>query len=154
MDDEHAKILLSKNMFAIVDADNYDRVRNYQWHVVTVGSDIYARNSSGMYMHRFILYAPKDLLVDHINFNGLDNRKSNLRLCTKRQNQAHCRKRITNTSGHTGVYWDKSRGKWHSQIGVRGKVIALGRFDNLDEAVEARRIAGDIYNKDFDGVLS
>lgn len=150
---ECAEITLNKNLFAIIDTEDIERVEEFQWHSIRTGSDVYAKSSNGIYMHRFILSAPNHLLVDHINFNGLDNRKVNLRLCTKRQNQAHCRKRITNTSGYTGVYWDVSRNKWHSQIGVGGKVIALGRFENLGDAIEARKLAGEFYNKDFDGVL-
>lgn len=73
---------------------------------------------------------PEGLVVDHINGNKLDNRRSNLRICTQSQN---LNGRNTN-KGYIGVSWDKFRGKWKANIGKDYQKIFLGRFDTAEEA--------------------
>lgn len=79
--------------------------------------------------------------IDHINGQGLDNRSINLRSVSNAENGKNQRKHVTNTSGVTGVYWDKAYAKWMAAIRLNGKRKNLGRFDNFDEAVEARKNA-------------
>lgn len=75
-------------------------------------------------------------VVDHINLNGLDNRRGNLRLCTDGQNKANGRIRRDNTSGYRGVYWNASANKWQAYISVNSKRLYLGVFsDPWDAAV-------------------
>jgi hypothetical protein len=83
--------------------------------------------------------APADLEVDHINHNGLDNRRSNLRLATPSQNNANQRPRqdARLTSKYKGVYYDKSRGRWAATIHVDGRTRGLGRYDTEDAAAAA-----------------
>ena len=84
-------------------------------------------------MHREILNTPEGLDTDHINGDGLDNRRENIRVSTKSQNQANRRNlQSNNTSGFKGV--DFHRGKWRAQIKVDGRKIDLGSFDTPDEA--------------------
>ena len=85
-------------------------------------------------LHRLLTNAKKGFDVDHINNNGLDNRLSNLRVCTRSQNKANSRKYKNNKSGYRGVSWDKSKNKWRAQIGIRGKNYRLGRFNDPLEA--------------------
>ena len=79
-----------------------------------------------------------DMVVDHINHDKLDNRKDNLRICSTRQNTMNQDVSKNNTSGITGVGWDKSSNKWIAYIKVNYRQITLGRFTNLDDAIQAR----------------
>jgi hypothetical protein len=93
--------------------------------------------------------APKDKLVDHRDGNTLDNRRENLRLATPSQNnQNHHRINSQNRSGFTGVGWHKQKRKWRSWVSVNGKYIHVGLFENLSDAVEARKKASlEVYGE-------
>ncbi len=88
-------------------------------------------------MHRAILNAPKGLLVDHIDGNGLNNRKSNLRLCTFAQNAHNSRPRRNSSSRYKGVCWHKVKKKWTVSIYKGGKRTYLGYYDDEIEAALA-----------------
>ena len=81
--------------------------------------------------------APVELLVDHRNNNGLDNRRDNLRLATSSQNNCNSRKRKNTTSQFRGVCFCKAKGKWDANINLAGKRIWLGSFDSEIEAGKA-----------------
>ncbi len=87
---------------------------------------------------------PEDQL-DHINRNRSDNRISNLREVTNKQNGQNASKRSDNKSGHPGVYWDKQKSKWRALITHNQKDIHLGYFENLEDAVAARKAAEKLY---------
>jgi hypothetical protein len=80
-------------------------------------------------MHRDVLHPPGHLFIDHINHNGLDNRKANLRLATCAQNSYNrkCFRKDT-TSKYTGVSWRKEKKKWAVIIGYKRKNIIVGYF--------------------------
>lgn len=80
-------------------------------------------------------------VVDHINGDGFDNRWDNLRDVSQAVNARNCKLSKNNTSGITGVYFDKSRSKWAASIKVNKKVISLGRFDTIEEAAAIRKDA-------------
>jgi hypothetical protein len=90
---------------------------------------------------------PKDQL-DHINRNRSDNRISNLREVTNKQNGQNRSKYSHNTSGHPGVYWHKQGSKWVACIAHNYKQIYLGYFENLEEAIAARKAAEKLYWSD------
>jgi HNH endonuclease len=73
--------------------------------------------------------AKKGEVVDHINGDTLDNRRSNLRICTNRQNLLNRKKPSNNTSGFVGVHWNKQKNKWHTRINDRGHNYHVGYFD-------------------------
>ena len=81
--------------------------------------------------------------IDHINRNRSDNRIPNLRDVTNRQNQQNRSTNSDNTSGHPGVYWDKQSFKWRARIKHNQKLIHLGLFTDLEEAIAARK-AGEL----------
>ena len=87
--------------------------------------------------------------IDHINREESDNRICNLRGCTQAQNSYNRVRRKQNTSGHHGVNWDKGRGMWRAQICLQGRKRNLGRFNNLEDAIEARRQGEKKYFGDF-----
>ena len=106
-------------------------------------------------LHREILalMLKRDLLpgeeVDHIDGNGLNNTRKNLRLATKAQNMANSRKRSDNTSGFKGVCWHEQSGKWRAYIMVGGQQIYLGLFPNVDDAHAAYCAAAEIHFGQF-----
>lgn len=76
--------------------------------------------------------------VDHINGNRTDNRWENLRSVTRKENTKNKRMLNSNTSGITGVYWDKNRNKWSAKLKHNGQTINLGRFSTKEEAAYVR----------------
>lgn len=141
--ENYAEIILYDNYgkekgIAKVDLDDIDKVKDYKWSM----SHDYVYNSiTNMFLHRLIMNCPKDMVVDHINHNPLDNRKSNLRICTVSQNGMNAKIRNDNTSGVTGVGWDKKYNKWYARIAIKGERILLGYFNTKEEAVKARQEA-------------
>ena len=95
---------------------------------------------------------PKGFEIDHINGNRADNRWSNLRVVTRRQNCMNHAVPKHNVSGVRGVSWHKYRkggGCWMARIEVNGKVIHLGVFSEKDDAIAARRKAEELYCGQF-----
>lgn len=129
------KIKLTRGKYALVDKDDFEKVNQCSWNCLKIG---YAQKNSGnkVYMHRFIMNAPKGTYVDHINGNKLDNRKSNLRLCTQSQNMANSGKKITNTSGFKGVSYDKKAKKWGVYLTFNYKHIFGGYYDDIQKAAD------------------
>ncbi len=102
---------------------------------------VYVATSRSLYMHRRIMQPPAGLVVDHINGDGLDCRRSNMRICTRAQNNCNQRRRSKNTSGCPGVAWVAGRSCWVVQIRTHGRTLHVGRYDSLDEAKAARYAA-------------
>jgi hypothetical protein len=101
-------------------------------------------------IHREIMNAPDGLLVDHKNGDGLDNRRSNLRLATHSQNQCNKLKIKTKvTSQYVGVHFDKRRSQWATSIRNNGKTIWLGRFDSEIDAAKAYDQAAKKHHGEF-----
>lgn len=123
----------------IIDLDDIEKIKEYKWCYSNGYIGCFKLNTR---LHRFILDCNKNEVVDHINGNKLDNRKRNLRICTQQQNTMNNKNnRSNNTSGHKGVTWDKNRNKWIAQISVDYKNINLGRYDRIEDAIEARKRA-------------
>jgi len=96
----------------------------------------------------------RKVTVDHKNGNGLDNRKFNLRICTRSQNQQNKKKPISNTSGFKGVAWSKAANKWCAYIAVNKERIHLGLFVDPKEAARAydtaaRKFFGEFARPNF-----
>jgi len=102
-----------------------------------------------IYMHKVVMQTPDGMECDHKHGNGLDNRKSQLRNCTHAQNSKNRKLNSDNTTGYKGVYWKKDRNRWIARIMVDGKDICLGYFKDIQEAVEARKIAESKYHGEF-----
>lgn len=88
------------------------------WRPVRYKNVIYARGKT--YMHRLILGAQRGELADHINRNGLDNRRSNLRVADRALNSMNCGVKCDNTSGYRGVFWDSTNQRWIADAKFRG----------------------------------
>ena len=132
------RIPLTRGKFALVDAKDYYRLSKFNWCINSNGCTFYAaRCCAGrtVMMHRVIMKPPEHLFVDHIDHNGLNNTRSNLRLCTQAQNNCNTSSRMGN-SKYKGVYWNRARKKWVAAIRFRGKTYDLGYF--TDEIAAAR----------------
>lgn len=101
---------------------------------------IYAGRQHFAMFHRIVMHATQQQCVDHINRNRADNRKQNLRYCTRTENSQNRARRSTNTSGVIGVYYDKHRHKWAANIVHNKKRIFIGRFDSKQDAIKARLV--------------
>lgn len=88
--------------------------------------------------HRIVMNATPEQVVDHINRNKADNRKANLRCCKRAENDRNRNLYITNTSGVSGVYFDKQRNKWVASITLERQKIYIGRFAVKEDAIRAR----------------
>ena len=111
-----------------------NKTSNGYWKITFLKKQYKAHRLVWIYMYGNI---PEGYEIDHINRIRNDNRLSNLRLATRKQNCNNRNKRIDNTSGYPGVYWDKDKKKWRAQCQIDGKVVRLGRFNNAHEAHEA-----------------
>lgn len=157
--DNHLEIILSKgkyNKVAIADMGDYDKLVKHRWYYQAARSgNEYAitngENKSTIPMHRLILDAPKNKHIDHINHNGLDNRKENLRFCTSSQNSQNQR-HTHNKLGYKGVYRNyrdeqdriKGKVKYHARIGLRREDGT--KYDKLIGTFKTAKEAAIAYN--------
>jgi hypothetical protein len=127
--------------YVMVDAEDYPKLAKYNWLLArNRGNKCYAicfENREILHMHRMIMDAPKGMLVDHRDRNGLNNTKRNLRLATHSQN---CCNRIhpgNRSSQYRGVGRYKDKRKYRASICVKGKKTHLGYFESEEDAARA-----------------
>lgn len=148
---------LTKNKITLIDKADFQLVKQWKWSYLAGGYAMrksrYGPRKLGkyycIYLHRFLLNAPKGIDVDHINGNKLDNRRSNLRLASRSQNFANQpkQKKLNCTSQFKGIYWDKTLKFWRVRIHFRHKKFEIGLFKNEIAAA----MAYDIWVKDIQG---
>ena len=139
------EIPLTQGRVALVDDRDFDRLSQYNWQVAIRNHTAYAamdiggrRNRKRIYMHRMIMDAPDNMTVDHINGDGLDNRRENLRLATRQQNVANrLRTRKQTHSKYRGVFLAANKRLWFAQIVADGQSIYLGSYRTQREAAIA-----------------
>lgn len=120
----------SKGTEFIFDSDEYEKVSKYSWCLSKTNYLVANIKGKVIKLHRYILSAAKGTVIDHINGNTLDNRKSNLRFCSQKDNA-----RNTNAKG---VSLNKKTNKWRARIYVDRKEICLGTYSTYEEAYQAR----------------
>ena len=139
---EVISIPLSQGKFAAVDKDEYGKVRKWKWYF----NKGYAVRNEGNWrkeerktvrMHRTIMDCPVGKEVDHIDGNGLNNTKKNLRICSRNENCHNREKYKTNKSGFKGVYWESGKKKWKAQATFNNRRINLGRYPEKISAARA-----------------
>lgn len=133
-----------------IDYDDFDRVSQYTWHFNGKYVEGWVVDRD-VRLHRFIMNCPNGFDVDHVGGDGTeyDNRKCNLRIATKSENSYNQKLQKNNTSGVTGVNWDKKNNKWKVRIGFNGKRITIGYYDDFNLAVQARQNAEEKYHREY-----
>lgn len=151
INDNIAYVPLTRGKFAIIDAEDVHLVEGWNWTAVkrSDGKTFYAarnqylgggrRSAKSKYvrMHRIIAGVADDVLVDHRDGDGLNNRRGNLRAATPVQNQQNSGIRKDNKSGFKGVGWHKAANGWVANITLNGKRKHLGVFPSAEAAYEA-----------------
>ena len=142
-------VSLTRGMQAVIDDDDAHLVAGYKWQAAVsepgrfyAAASPYIRGSgrgvgqAKIYMHRVIMSAEPNQSVDHIDGDGLNNRRSNLRFCTNTQNMQNMRGWKTARSKYKGVWWNTRPGRWQADITVNGRKVYIGKYD--DEMTAAR----------------
>ena len=147
------RIALTQGKYAIVAPDDYERLSRYKWRVCSGRGTYYAQRAvkvgkkwTSVMMHRDIISVRYDMVVDHINHNGLDNRKVNLRPATIAQNSWNRRRK---NSRFIGVSWNKQMKKWRVLVGRGGKREHIGYFEDKVKAARAYDEAAKKYHGEF-----
>jgi len=138
----------SNNREFFFDIEDYEKIKNINWHVkynnYVEGKDEQQNNIS---LHRLIMGFP-NYHIDHINHQPNDNRKINLRLVNRSQNQANTKLRIDNTSGTKGVYFDNTHGYWIGCIQINHKRF-LRSFIDKESAIQYRKYLEEKYQNEY-----
>ena len=154
--------LLHSTLKTIVDDEDYLLATQATWraiksrHVIYAGHQIQEKSGRRpfFWLHRIIIGALPNQIVDHINGDGLDNRRLNLRLCTIKENVRHRRLRIMGVSRYRGVWLDPRYNSWTAYIKVDLKRLHLGTFKTEEEAARAFDRAAIAYFGSFHGALN
>lgn len=143
---------LTQGKIAIVDTADYERLNQWKWAYHHKGYAMRTEKIDGkqrtIFMHRQILQLAHGIMVDHINGNGLDNRRCNLRPSTSAENQYNRKPRKGRRSRYKGVSWVTERSKWMAQIVADGKRTFLGYFnDDLEAALAYDKAALELHGE-------
>ena len=126
-----------KEKIILFDKDDYDKILKYtSWnlnHGYVISNTYLRKDGRGTLMHHLILPKKDGFEIDHINGNGLDNRRKNLRYVTSSQNKMNTAIRCDNKSGYKGVYFNNYKKRWMAEIMINSKKIVIGQFINLKE---------------------
>lgn len=137
--DTHAEIILTGRRGeevarAQIDKEDLPLVAGYRWWRrgrSYVGGNPLGSRGRSVLLHRLLLGAPDGVDVDHFDGDGRNNRRSNIRLVTHKENMENLKLAADNTSGFRGVTWDKQNEKWRALVQHNGRQFCLGRFDDL-----------------------
>lgn len=144
----HAEVILydkygNEKARALIDLGDIEKVGKYRWYATEKG---YVKSQNNLRLHRLVMNATEDYLVDHINRNPLDNRKSNLRMCTQAENSRNVGVSQANSTGFKGVYFEKLNNKYRARIKYNGKRISLGCYMNpVDAAIAYDKKAIELF---------
>jgi hypothetical protein len=135
----HATIVLNNGLHCLVDEGDYEAAMQFHWTPYCYRGIWYAQTSRVGSMHRWLMNYPTGRFVDHRNRNGIDNRRSNLRLATVSQNAMNARV-VKGVSAFKGVTLER-RGRWRARIKIDGVRHSLGQFSTALEAANAYDVA-------------
>lgn len=153
------KIALSQGKFAKVDDSDYDFLNKHKWtlakgrlyHSIYAKRNIYIgyKKHKTVYMHSVLLNTPHGMDTDHIDGDGLNNQRHNLRICSRADNLKNRKSQSNNISGFKGVCWDNDKKKWRAYISCNKKWHHLGFFIDKLEAYKTYCSASLKYHKSF-----
>lgn len=147
-------VLTSKNGEEILaDVGDMAKITRYTWCISKTGYAVANIGGKVVKMHRYLLDVPAGKVVDHINGNTLDNRRSNLRVCEQSENMRNMGRKKNNRPPYPGVQV-KQNGRYRVRITVDRKEIAIGTYDTEEEAIRARIDAENRYYGVFAPTLS
>lgn len=147
--DGYAKMAIASKSFGahevLIDAEDIEKIQWLQWRLLKPFEHLYVVSGKNdvkrIYLHRLILSAPDDMEVDHINGNPLDNRKENLRLATRAQNNQNRKMHKRNAVGFKGVVAARKPGRFIGYIHTKEKKVHLGTFGSAEDAARAYNTA-------------
>lgn len=147
-------IPLTNGKSTLVDDENFDMLNAHKWHASKSGHKFYAQSKiwngekwKTTMMHRLIMQTPSGFETDHINGDGLDNRRDNLRVATRAQNSVNAGSHRDSILGVKGV--SPERGKYKATIRINGKSKNLGRFHDIGAAIAAYQAAAKEHHGEF-----
>ena len=151
------EIQLTKGKVAIVDDEDFEYLNQWKWYAHKTNTlNFYAERSmringkkTFILMHRVIMNTDKHLVVDHINGNGLDNTKLNLRNCTNSENIRNRKISSNNTSGYKGFHYNIRDNMWRSTIRINNKRLHIGNFIDITDAAKAYNEAAIKFHGEF-----
>ena len=155
INDDYALIICYSKKYGEVafkiDKEDVKKCQQYYWHIDCTSGNLYVKTNirvatnkqKHIKLHRFLMDCPQGKVIDHINRNTLDNRKSNMRICTHTDNKTN---RKDNTSGRCGVYYNSDCKKWYARLQANGIQHDLGMFENKQDAINARIKAEKQFN--------
>ena len=156
------EIKLTRGKIALIDDGDFERVNQFKWYACLRRNSWYAirsihisstpRKGTTFSMHRFIINPPSNMEIDHIDGDGLNNQKSNLRICTGSQNHANTSRYCCNSSGYKGIQFIKN--KYMAGISKNKRYYRLGRFSSSVQAAlaydkAARELFGEFARTNF-----
>lgn len=142
------KITTKSGIQILADAEDTPKITSHSWCISRTGYAVANIDHRTVKMHHLVFGdPPAGYVTDHINGNPLDNRKSNLRFCTPKENARNCKVGKNNKTGFTGV--KKADGKYKASIMVDRKSICLGTYEKLEDAVKVRKEAEKEYFGEF-----
>jgi len=152
-----AYVPLTRGREAVIDAADVHLIKGYAWRISAARGRFYAvtclprngQKQKSIWMHRTILPPTEGVIVDHIDGDGLNNRRANLRLATVSQSMCNAKMRSDNSSGYRGVAFVRAENKWAAYITVQKKRLSLGRFDTAESAHDAYVAASAKYHGDY-----
>lgn len=151
------ELYLSEEEVVLLDDEDFLEVSQFNWHVLrkphytsyAVRNIFIDGRWTSFLMHRMILRVNPDQHIDHIDGNGLNNTRANLRIATRGQNMRNTRHHRNNTSGFRGVCFDRQHQKYRASIRTDGRLKYLGLFLTPEEAHMAYCAAAKVFHKEF-----
>lgn len=148
-------IKLTNGGYTLVDYEDYQTYKDFGWlknakgYAVCARRDKVLKRNKFFRLHRLIMNTPPNMFTDHINGNKLDNRRSNLRVCTNQQNLMNKPVRSDSLTGIKGVRWHKRNQMWQARITHNGKCYYLGCFKDINQASECYQKAASTMFGEF-----
>ncbi len=146
------ELKLTQGQWALLAEQDYYKIKMYRWYAGYHGRTFYAQTQvtiqgrrKTVRMQQLLLPCPSGFTIDHIDGDGLNNLKNNLRLATQMQNCHNRIARLHNVSGYRGVWWSISHKSWIAYIGINGSRKHLGYFKSVGEAIKVRTHAENVY---------
>lgn len=135
-----------KGEYFVIDKEDYDKIKEYRW---TINHGYWRNKRAGADLHQIIMGKQDGLVVDHIDRDKNNNRKSNLRFVSQIKNSQNRSKQYNNTSGVTGVRFHCNTNKWQARITFNNKKMSLGYYWDKEDAIKARlRAECELFGKE------